>query len=156
MQRGFLKIFLVFLSYQLPAQIPDIDVQNGGGMVVKFADSFKTEKPTLVTFWATWCKPCLLELQAISQSYDPVNSNYTLIAVSIDEIRNRQRALGLAKSKNWNFEVLFDYNGDLQRSLQVFSVPNTLIFDQSGKIIHRSTNFVKGKEQTYFELINAL
>ena len=37
------------------AQIPSVKIKNVGGTVVNTADFGTTDKPVIISFWATWC-----------------------------------------------------------------------------------------------------
>lgn len=53
-------------------------------------------KVVLVTFWATWCAPCLEEFPAIGDFHHKHSAEgFEVIALSIDQPRNRRRMLTL-------------------------------------------------------------
>ena len=42
-------------------------------------------KVVLVNFWATWCKPCVVEMPSMQKSYNLINNkNFEILAISID------------------------------------------------------------------------
>ena len=47
--------------------VPDIDVKDMEGNNVSFKSAIDTNKLTIVSFWATWCGPCIKELEAINE-----------------------------------------------------------------------------------------
>src|SRR4051794_38131179 len=70
--------------------LPSIDVKDLDGKNVS-TSSFKNDgKPMIVDFWATWCKPCVKELNAIHENYKEwqEKTGVKLIAVSVDDARS--------------------------------------------------------------------
>ena len=45
--------------------------------------------PIVISFWATWCKPCILELETINEVYEDWQdeTGVKLIAISTDNIQ---------------------------------------------------------------------
>ena len=60
---------LMTTSLAFAQQIPSVKVQDLNGKQVNTADFSNDGKPMIINFWATWCKPCLKEMAAISDKY---------------------------------------------------------------------------------------
>ena len=73
-------------------------------------------KPIVISFWATWCKPCAKELDAITEVYDDwqEETGVKVFAVSIDDSRNANKVAPFANGKDWPFEIYMDANQDLK------------------------------------------
>ena len=50
----------------------------------EFDDIIKTEKPTLVDFFATWCGPCRVQGPILEQVKNTVGDKATVVKVDID------------------------------------------------------------------------
>jgi thiol-disulfide isomerase/thioredoxin len=109
-------------------------------------------KPIIIDFFATWCKPCNRELDAISEVYADwqQETGVKLIAVSIDEGQNTNKVKPFVDNHGWEYEVLLDPNGDLKRALGIQMIPYVLIVDGKGDIVYRHAGYTDGAE---FELI---
>ncbi len=112
----------------------------------------------IISFWATWCKPCIQELDYLNDTYDELSQemDVTVYAISIDDARSRKRVLPLINGKGWEFEVLIDENSELKRKLNVINVPHTFIVDRNKRIIYEHTSYVPGDEEEYLKIIEGL
>ena len=57
---------IVATSY---AQLPSVTLKDINGKTVDTAKLQNDGKPFIISFFATWCKPCNRELKAISEVY---------------------------------------------------------------------------------------
>ncbi len=126
--------------------IPDVKVKNMNGENVQTA-SWRTDELVVVSFWATWCKPCLVELQTYADLYQEwkEKTGVRVIAVSIDDSRNARKVPAFVKGRNWPFEVVLDENSDLKRAMNVNNVPHTFIL-QNGQVVWQHSAFAPGDE----------
>lgn len=138
--------------------IPVAQIKNIKGESVSTATFQNDGKPMVISFWATWCKPCLQELNAIHTLY-PVWQKETgmkLIAISIDDARNANKIAPFVKSRGWNFEVYNDANGDFKRVMNVNNVPHTFLLNGKGEIVSQHTTYSPGGEDELYEEIKKL
>ena len=54
----------------LQAQIPSFQLKDINGKTVDTAKLSNDGKPIIISFFATWCHPCLRELSNISEVYE--------------------------------------------------------------------------------------
>lgn len=142
-------IILLLLSFNNYAQeIPIASLETPDG------DSISSEifmqqsgKPIVLTFWATWCIPCLTELSSVNEQIEIWKEKYSfdLYAISVDDNRTAKKVPTLVAGKGWPFKILLDTNQDFKRRLNINSIPY-LIVVKNGKIIYKKTGFVKGDE----------
>jgi cytochrome c biogenesis protein CcmG/thiol:disulfide interchange protein DsbE len=115
-------------------------------------------KPFIIDFWATWCKPCVAELDAINEEYKQwqEETGVKVFAVSIDDSRSMSRVAPYVAGKGWDYTILLDPNGDFKRAMNVNSVPHTFLFDGNGKLIAQHNNYSAGDEANLFEEIKKI
>ncbi len=136
-----------------------VKLKSVSGKTVNFADVAATSKDTIVviSFWATWCIPCIAELDNISDVYKEKQAikPFKFIGVSIDDSRTSQRVKPFIAGKGWQFDVLLDINSELKRALNVTDVPHVIII-KNNKIVYRHTGYIAGEEDNLFEKIKSL
>lgn len=63
--KKILFLALVMLTaLNLHAQLPNVRLQDVDGKTVQTGEISNDGNPIIISFWATWCKPCLRELKA--------------------------------------------------------------------------------------------
>ncbi len=135
--------------------VPSVSIKTLSNQTIDIQDALNKEGYTIISFWATWCKPCISELSAINDEYTDwqEETGVKVIAVSIDDARSKIRIPTIVNGKNWQFEVFSDENSDLKRALNVQNVPHTFIIDAKGEIVWQHTSYNPGDEAHYIEFI---
>lgn len=139
-------------------QMPNIILKNLKGDIVNSNLDFQKKDVIYVfSFWATWCAPCVQELDAISDIYADWQSkiNIEIIAVSVDDTRTEKRVKPMIKGKGWEFNILMDTNQDLKRSLSIANVPYTVVV-KNNIIVHIQNGHSPGGELEFFEKLKSL
>lgn len=157
----FTLVLLLFGSVSLQAQsvlgantFPDnIKVKDLSGNVVSSGDFDNDGKPIIVSFFATWCKPCILELNTVAEQYEDWadETGVKLIAISVDDARNSHKVPVLVNGKGWEYEVYIDENQDLKRALGVGNIPHTFILDANKKIVYNHNGYTPGDEEELYD-----
>lgn len=143
----------LFLTANLFAQLPDVKIKDVEGNTVNISELSNDGKPIIISFWATWCKPCKAELNTISEEYDDwvEETGVKLIAISIDDARSTGRVEPYVNAQGWEYTILLDPNGDLKRAMNVNNVPHTFLIDGDGKIVWDHNNYATGDEEELHE-----
>lgn len=115
-------------------------------------------KPIIISFWATWCKPCKKELDAIAENYGDwvKETGVKLIAISIDDVRSSSKVVTDVKIKGWEYEVYLDENSDFKRAMNVNNVPHTFLVDGKGNIVWSHNSYAEGDEDKLYENVQSL
>lgn len=146
------------LSVSAQSKLPNVTLKDLKGKSVNIAQYGKSDKPVIVSFWATWCGPCLKELEAINKVYDKwqKETGVELVAVSIDDSRTRSRVKPLVNGKAWDYTILLDENQELKRAMNVINPPYTVVV-YKGQIVYSHTGYTPGTEnELYKELKKAI
>jgi len=125
---------------------PDFSATTLDGRSVSLAD-FQGQKKVIVTFWASWCGPCRMEMPGLVQFYKDnhsSSSDFEILAVSMDE--DTKDASDFAAAQKLNFPVLLDPRQKMARTYEVESIPTMFVIDKGGKIIYGHAGFDVGVE----------
>jgi peroxiredoxin len=152
---SFLFFSTLIFSQDKQNKVPQVEIKNLNGEVFKTSEIKNDGKPIIISFWATWCKPCVKELTAVAEVYDDwkTETGVKIYAVSIDDSRSMSRVAPFVNGKAWDYEVLLDPNGDFKRALNVINVPHTFLIDGEGNIVYQHTTYADGDETKLFEEI---
>ena len=155
---------LIFLAVLLTAassfsqenrSLPNVKVKTLTGDAFNISEIDNDSKPMVISFWATWCKPCKKELNNISEIYSDwqEETGVKLIAVSIDDTRSMSKVAPYINSSDWEYEVYLDPNKDLCRSLGVSTVPHTFLLNGKKEIVWQHRGYVEGDEEELYNKI---
>lgn len=152
---SLIAIFCFAITMQAQTPLPSADVKATDGKTVNSSKFSNDGKPMVISFWATWCKPCKKELDAIAENYAEwqKETGVKLIAISIDDSRSSAKALTDVKSKGWEYEVYLDDNQDFKRAMNVNNIPHTFVVDGSGNIVWQHNSYADGDEDHLYEVL---
>ena len=128
--------------------LPVSKVQNLRGTAIKTSDVIADTGLYLVAFWATWCKPCIQELNTYADLYERWKEEYgvRIVAVSVDDARTAAKVAPYVKGRNWPFEVILDANSDFRRAMNVNNCPHTFLV-KNGTVVWQHPAFAPGDEE---------
>lgn len=148
---------LVLVCVATAESLPDIKIENQKGEMVSTQTLLK-DKPLIILFWSTTCKPCIMELKAINEQLEEwqEEADFDIVAVSIDDSRSSSKAKAMASGFGWDFTCLFDKNQEFKRAMNVSLIPQSYVIDSKGNIVWSHSGYTPGSEQTLLEKIKEL
>lgn len=143
-------IFLFFFSILSNAQtaLPEVTLTNLEGKSMQLSKEFAVkDKLYVFSFWATWCGPCINELDELNDVIDDWKKelNLEVIAIATDDARTQKRVKPLVNGKGWSYTILLDTNQDLKRALTIVNIPYTIVV-KNNQIVHIQNGYVPGSE----------
>lgn len=158
MKRLFIIAALALVAATASAQLPSIQLKDINGRAVRTDTLNNGGKPFIISFFATWCKPCNRELKAIQEVYEEwqEETGVRVIAISIDQAQNIQKVKPLVDGYGWEYEVLLDPNSDFLRAMNVKLIPHAFVIDGNGKVALSHSGYTEGGEQELYEKVKEL
>jgi cytochrome c biogenesis protein CcmG, thiol:disulfide interchange protein DsbE len=147
------------IGFAQSTQLPSVAIKDMQGRENSFGTLFGGSGDTIhiVSLWATWCVPCIKELDAISENLPEWQKELplTLAGISTDDSRTISRVKSFVTGRGWDFSIYTDVNSTLKRALNVSNIP-FLFLIKNGKIIYQHEGYLPGGEDALFEKIKEL
>jgi len=99
-------------------------------------------KIVAVAFWATWCGPCIAELdqwKMVWAKYKDKADDVTMLAVSTDA--DKGHAFQFAKERGYDFPILFS-DGAIDEFYKAQTLPQFYLIDRAGDIRFHDEGYV--------------
>tara|TARA_Y100000385_G_scaffold279920_1_gene330242 strand:+ start:432 stop:929 length:498 start_codon:yes stop_codon:yes gene_type:complete len=161
-RQKLLSILAVFLFtttvFSQTRMLPNKDVKTLDGSNFNITDLYNEGNPIVISFWATWCKPCKKELNNIAEIYDEwqEETGVKIVAISIDDSRSMMRVGPYVNASEWEYEIYLDPNGELKRAMGVSTVPHTFLLNGKNEIVWQHKGYVDGDEDELLERIKKI
>ncbi|MCJ7498336.1 MAG: TlpA family protein disulfide reductase [candidate division Zixibacteria bacterium] len=152
----FFLILFCLSSLTQAEQAPNFVAKDLDGKKVELKEVLEGG-PVLISFWATWCKPCIKELGELQKVYKKYKAaGFEILAVDVDGPRSISKVRTMVQGLKWEFPVLWDESKEIYRRYQVLGIPHTVLIDGSGEIRYTHTTYRPGDEQVIMKKIEEL
>jgi thiol-disulfide isomerase/thioredoxin len=120
-------------------------------------DSLLKTGPVVLNFWATWCKPCRLEMPHLQGIYEELKAeNVHFAAISLDQPRQLAKVGEYVAKQEISLPIYHDTGYILAKRFKVMGIPTTILLDQQGEIVHRTRGYRPGDEVILKKKIESL
>jgi len=118
----------------LDQPVPEFGFSTCEGDELEISDL--REKPLLINFWATWCKPCVRELPNFVDTHETHGEDVTILGISVDQDPEIVRSF--LDYKPLPYLLAWDSAG-IAKDLGIQTIPFTIAVDAEGKVagVHR-------------------
>jgi cytochrome c biogenesis protein CcmG/thiol:disulfide interchange protein DsbE len=123
------------LSPKLRGLAPDFELADAAGKTMVAA--FASGRPVLVSFWATWCPPCVQEMPSLEALARRLGDRATVLAVSVDE---NWEAIRKFFPNGTPLTVLLDPSREAPASFGTSQFPESFLIDPSGHVRYAFIN----------------
>lgn len=139
------------------ARATDFSLRALDGRTVRLSD-YLGKDVVLLSFWATWCVPCLGEMPELEKLYQRYkDQGLTILAISMDGPETIANVEPTVRRHGVTFPVLLDED---TRVSAVFNptrdAPYAVIIDRSGSIVDRRLGYAPGDEAKLEEKLKSL
>ncbi|MBL1407181.1 TlpA disulfide reductase family protein [Sphingobacterium faecale] len=107
------------------------------GDELSLKEVLKSNKYTLVDFWASWCGPCRKENPHVVETYEAFNSKgFTVLSVSLDDDKGRwEEAIRQDNMPWYHVSSLKGWKEPAAQLYGIRAIPQNFLIDASGKIV---------------------
>ncbi len=133
---------------QAQTSVADWTLNTSGGGTVNFHETL-AKGPVVISFWATWCKPCLKEMPHLNRLAGEYEGRVSFLAVNTDNSKSVAKVAPFLSAKGYdNLIVPLDTGAELSSLLQVSGiVPFLIVFDSQGREVFRHVGYKEGDEE---------
>jgi len=139
-----LGFFLVLssLAVQASTKMPEFSLKDVRSGSIVESSSF-AGKVLYITFFATWCPPCVQEVSVLTQLQEELaDSEFSVVGLSVDQEGPAVVARFADKNKI-NYPVLMTEFKTTKDFGGIFGIPVAFLVNKSGNIVKRYTGYVQ-------------
>ena len=149
-----LLVAVAILVVQAPGQLhmgmatvgarpPDFTLRGAAGAPWKGTfklSEYLGKKPVVITFMASWCAPCELEMMALEKERARLESRgLVVVAIAIDDASTAPQVGAMARRLKVQFPVVTDLDSSVTARINPRrTCPFMVSVDRSGKIVRES------------------
>jgi len=138
--------FLSYRSNHIPAQepvksvvegevAPDFKLEDTKGNIVSLSDL--RGKVVMVNFWATWCPPCKEEMPSMEELNKALaGDDFVMLAINTEN-NGRTVVPEFLEKTPYNFPILYDDEGVVQKRYGVYKFPESFIVNKEGIVVQK-------------------
>lgn len=122
----------------LPQKAKPFALYDLNDNLVKYSD-FEGKKVIVLSFFATWCKPCILEIHGLKK----LNLDSKKVEVLLITNEKKKKVAPFIKKHEINFKVLLDIYNVVSKSYKVKGLPTIFLIDKKDGIVFKQEGFSK-------------
>jgi thiol-disulfide isomerase/thioredoxin len=114
-----------------PDCLPEVNYIDTTG--VAYTHESLAGKIVLVNFWATWCKPCVHEIPALSKVYDKYKTKDVVFLGVLMDTPDSSQLLNFQSDHDMSYPVVRASSDVLVSYNYPSALPTTYVYDRGGK-----------------------
>ena len=145
--------FYLYHKYRVAPQIKfaDLELTDLSGKPVKL-DDYKGKK-LFVNFFATWCGPCVGEMNGLDNAAEILASNdFVFISVSDEPVERLSAFSNRINAQH----ILILHTAKKLHDLKVFTVPTNYVVNNNGKVVFEKTGVENWTDPKVLEQLRRL
>ena len=115
----------------------------------------KIKHVVVLSFFATWCKPCMEELPEIEKIFEKYQKeNVKLFLVNVRE--DKEKVAKFVSDKKIVIPILLDQYGKVSEKYEALSIPKLVVINPEGQIAYIGNGFDKALFENLSRIIDGL
>jgi len=127
--------------------LPNVKIKSLKGRK-KSTKKILNGKYTMMSFWATWCVPCLKEMKELeTMHYKYEDDGFQVIGISIDDSKTIKKISTTLKSKKISYPIYLDTEQRFFEKFNTEALPFSILVSPDGKILWEHSGYIPGDEK---------
>ena len=149
------ELFPVTVGSKAP-EFHAVSLAGGAGPGPRTLADYR-DKVVLLNVWATWCKPCEVEMPSLERLHRQFGGRgLQIVAVSIDDPGMEEQVKAWVRERGLTFEIAHEPTGTIQKAYQTTGVPETFVIGRDGVIRKKVIGAAPWDSEANRKLIAAL
>jgi len=115
----------------------------------------KTKHIVIISFFTTYCKPCLKEIPVLEEIYESFKTKNIAVFL-IDLKEDHQLVKDFVQKQGIHLPILLDKYGIVAQKYEVTSVPRLFVINQEGMLIWQTSGYSENLKQELNQLLQSL
>ena len=152
----FTVFLMVFATNAFAQKATSFSLRDINNKTVSLADY--DGKVVLISFWATWCGPCKVEMPHLNKLYnEKKDEGFVVLSISSDDARSASKVKPYIRKMGYTFPVLLDKDSAVTGTYNPLkTLPYTVILDREHNIVSVHSGYNPGDEVELAHEITAL
>lgn len=135
--------------------VPEFSLDDLDGDEVSLSDF--QGKVVVISFWATWCGPCLQELPHMQIIANENADDVVVLAITTDGPDTLSEVRNIVRRNRWTMPILLDQDGSVMAQLNPRGTqPFTMFIDRNGNLADSHEGYSSGDEVGHAETVATL
>jgi peroxiredoxin len=140
----------------LASVAPEFTAKGLDGQTYKLSELLQ-KGPVLLSFWTTYCKPCLQEMPELQKVWQRrKEAGLTYVGIACDNSKSVAQVKPKVQSMKFKFPIISDVDQKIMGLYNVRNCPTTVLIAPDGKIVLFRLGYTKGAEAEIEEKIVSL
>ena len=100
-------------------------------------DQVAEDKPLLLYFWATWCKPCRKTQPKVAALAKEYKDRVKVVGINVGGLDSPKDIKKYRSRHRITYTMLIDHNDEAVKTYSVSAIPVIILLDETGKILFR-------------------
>lgn len=127
---------------QAATQMPSFSLESVRDGKIVESDSFRG-KVLLLTFFATWCPPCVEEVPILIKLQNELaDSGFSVVGMSVDQ-QGQAPVAKFVDKRDINYPVLLAKSQTTRDFGGIYGIPVAFLVNKSGNVVKKYTGYVQ-------------
>lgn len=152
--KSILMMFPIETKIKIGAEIPDFELKSIDDANIVFSKKNLLGKIYMIDFWATWCGPCVGEMESLHKVFEKFGERgFMILSISMDgSIDDVMKFRNNKWKMPWNNAFLGRVdNSGTAKKFEVIGIPRPILVGTDGKILALEADLRGNKLETTLE-----